>query len=118
MPKFNISNNDRVRLKHMIDAADEALEFIRGRNRDELNNNRMLVHALVRLLEIIGEAATGLSEEFRGEYPSVQWNQITGMRNRLIHGYFDINLDIVWQTLIEDIPVLKDQLLQIMTDQM
>ena len=76
---------DLVRVHHMLDATSE-------------------------VLEIIGEAAVAVSSEFREKYPQIPWSGIVGMRNRLIHGYYDINLDIVWKTVKEDIPPLKVEL--------
>jgi uncharacterized protein with HEPN domain len=66
----------------------------------------MLSLSLVRLLEIIGEAARGISQEFRDAYPDIAWKNMVGMRDRLIHGYFDVDLDVVWETVIEDLPPL------------
>jgi uncharacterized protein with HEPN domain len=102
--------DDQVRLRHMLDAAREAVEFARGRNRTELDTNRMLSLSLVRLLEVIGEAAYGISPSFRESHADIAWKQMSGMRNRLIHGYYDVNLDIVWKTVTEDLPVLIKQL--------
>jgi uncharacterized protein with HEPN domain len=90
----------------MLDAASEAIAFVKGRQRDSLDRDRMLVLALTRLLEVIGEAARGLSTEFRAAHPEVPWPKIAGMRDRLIHGYFDVNLDIVWETVTKDLPPL------------
>jgi uncharacterized protein with HEPN domain len=72
-----------------------------------LDIDRKLKHALVRLLEIIGEAANGMSSDIMKKYPDIPWKEMIGMRNRLVHGYFDVDLDIVWQTVTEDIPPLK-----------
>jgi uncharacterized protein with HEPN domain len=72
----------------------------------------MLVHSLVRYLEIIGEAAARISDEGKATMPQLPWNSIVGMRNRLIHAYFDINLDIVWQTVKEELPELLEILKQ------
>jgi len=94
----------------MLDAAREVLEFSVGKERSNLDVDRMLSLSLVHLLEIIGEAATGISTEFRKRYPDVPWNAIIGMRNRLIHGYYDIDLDIVWETVEKDIPPLVTEL--------
>ncbi len=102
--------DNEVRLRHMLDAVVEALEFIEGKKREELDENRMLSHALVRLLEIVGEAATGVSDEFRRMHSGLPWKQMIGMRNRLIHGYFDMDLDILWQTVVSDLPALRKQL--------
>lgn len=99
--------DDRVRLQHMLDAVLEVIEFTHGKERSDLDDDRKLKHALVRLLEIIGEAANGMSSSIKEEYPDIPWKEMIGMRNRLIHGYFDVDLDIVWQTVSKDIPPLK-----------
>ena len=107
--------NDAVRLRHILDAAREALAFVEGRSRADLEANHMLSLALVRLLEIIGEAARGVSESVRQANPEVDWNKMTGMRDRLIHGYFDINLDIVWETVTQDLPMLISRVKRIVS---
>ena len=98
--------DDAVRLRHMLDAAREAMGFVRGRTRADLDTDRQLVLSLVKEVEIIGEAAYQLSEETRASIPEMPWEDIIGMRHRLVHAYFDINLDILWQTVMEDLPVL------------
>ena len=105
--------NDRIQLQHMLDAVKEVIEFTTGKTRDDLTENRMLMHAIVRLFEIIGEAAKGVSDEIRNEHPKLPWKQMIGMRDRLIHGYFDVDLDIIWTTIIEDLPKLKTQIEEI-----
>lgn len=107
--------NDSVRLKHIRDAADEAVALCQGRTRQELDTDRMLNLSLVRLLEIIGEAANGISDELKEAHPHIPWHQMTSMRNRLIHGYFDVNLDVVWQTVKEDLPSLVQQVKTILS---
>lgn len=84
-----------------------------GRKRQELDTDRMLNLSLVRLLEIVGEAAAGISDTMKESHPYIPWYQMTSMRNRLIHGYFDVNLDVVWQTVKTDLPALIEQLKQI-----
>ena len=91
----------------MLDATEEALEFVRGKRRAHLESNRMLVLSLVKELEIIGEAAGKVSDEIRSQYGAIPWQDISGMRNRLIHAYFDIDLDVVWSTVTKDLPQLK-----------
>lgn len=98
--------NDRVRLQHMLDAAKEAQGFTEGKSRIDLDNDRMLTLSLVKLIEIIGEAASGITVECRDQYPTIPWLDIIGMRHRLIHAYFDVNLDIVWATVTDDLPRL------------
>ena len=96
----------------MLEAAQEALEFAQGATREELESNRMLAHALVACLGIVGEAARQVSQETRQQYPSVPWQDIVGMRNRLVHEYFDINNDVVWQTVKIELPRLIEVLEQ------
>jgi len=101
---------DKIRLRHMLDAAREALLFAQGRTRQDLDHNRMLVLSLVKAIEIIGEAACQISDLARCEIPSIPWADIVGMRHRLVHAYFDINLDVLWETLISDLPPLIETL--------
>lgn len=102
--------DDAVRLLHILEAAKEAVSFTKDKTRESLDSNRQLVLALVKDIEIIGEAAAHVTAERRVELPQIPWNKIIGMRNRLIHAYFEINLDILWKTLIEDIPPLISEL--------
>ena len=99
-------NNHLVRLQHMFDAAQKALSLSRGRSRNDLETDPMLNLALVRLLEIIGEAAKALSPTLCAAHPEIPWKKISGMRDRLIHGYADVNLDVVWETVTQDLPPL------------
>lgn len=77
--------NDMVRLRHILEAANDAVSFTQGKNRSSLDIDKMLTHSLVRCVEIIGEAASKLSSDCRNEYPQFLWSQIINMRNRLIH---------------------------------
>jgi uncharacterized protein with HEPN domain len=101
---------DEIRIRHMIEAAESAAVFIQGKSRADLEHQQMLLFALVRAIEIVGEAAGNLSEEARLEMPEVPWPAIVGMRNRLAHAYFDINHDILWNTVTQALPVLVLQL--------
>lgn len=104
--------DDVIRLRHMLDAAEEALSFARGRSREDLGIDRQLVLALVKEVEIIGEAAYRISQETRACLPEIPWEDIIGMCHRLVHAYFDINLDILWQTVQQDLPPLASTLRQ------
>jgi uncharacterized protein with HEPN domain len=95
-------------MKHIIDAIDAASKFIEGRNRSDLDGDHMLVFALVRAVEIVGEAASKVSSDCRAELPAVPWSKIVGMRNRLIHAYFDIDLEILWNTATYALPLLRE----------
>ena len=92
------------RLQHMLDAAREALSFVADKERRALDENRMLLLSLVKSVEIIGEAAGRVSDECRANCPEIPWLNIVGMRNHLIHAYFNINVDIVWQTVTGELP--------------
>jgi len=105
-----MSPHDRVRVRHMIDALEAAATFVKGRTRDDLDNDQMLLFALVRAIEIVGEAASKVSAEARANAPEVPWISVVGMRNRLVHAYFDINKDILWTTVTEALPPLRASL--------
>lgn len=102
--------DDRVRLLHMIEAAETAIRFASGRSRADLDSDQMLAFALVRAVEILGEAASRVSEPARLEAPDIPWSLIISMRNRLLNAYFDIDLDILWKTVTEDLPGLLPSL--------
>lgn len=108
--------DDMVRIRHILEAAREVIEFAKDRNRADLDIDRKLNLSLVRLLEIIGEAARGISSEFRETHPDLPWKSMVGMRDRLIHAYFDVNLDVVWETVTEDLPPLVAKLEKILPD--
>jgi len=101
---------DTVRLRHMIEAAESAAQFIADRSRSDLDSDRMLLFAVVRAIEVVGEAASKLSEELRAAHPGVPWRAIVGMRNRLIHAYFDIDTETVWETTTQELPPILNQL--------
>ena len=103
-------NEDRVRLEHMIEAAESAIQFVSGRERSDLDTDRMLLFAVVRAIEIVGEAASKLTDETCAAQPAIPWHAIVGMRNRLIHAYFEINSQIVWETVAVEIPALLPML--------
>lgn len=105
--------DDRVRLCHMLESAREAIEFSRERIRADLD--RMLGLSPVKCIEIIGEAAARIGPETRARCPNIPWPDIVGMRNRLIHAYFDIDLDRVWDTITDDLPPLITELEKVVT---
>jgi len=105
-----MNESDVIRLRHMLDAAREALSFIAGRSTEDLSRDRMLLLALVKEIEIIGEAASRISDESRKALPRIPWPKIIAMRNRLIHAYADVDLSIVWDTLTGALPELLREL--------
>src|SRR5262245_43232767 len=106
--------SDAVRLRHMLDAARETIGFMSGRSREDLVTDRLLALALLRSIEIIGEAASRLSRPLCASHPEVPWADIVGMRNRLVHAYFDVDLNLVYDTVAFDLPVLVTQLEQVL----
>jgi uncharacterized protein with HEPN domain len=95
---------DLVRLRHMLDALEMAVGFTRGRSRPDLDKDDMLRMALVQAVAIAGEAAHKVTPGTRAELSDLPWASIVGMRNRLIHAYFDIDRDILWTTVAEAAP--------------
>jgi uncharacterized protein with HEPN domain len=106
---------DRVRLQHLVDALNSAIRFVQGRERGDLDRDEMLLFALVRAVEIAGEAASQITDETRAQLPDLPWNSMVGMRNRLVHAYFDINHDILWTTVTEAAPPLVERLKNILS---
>ena len=102
--------DDAIRVQHMIEAAESALQFVSGHARPDLDTDRMLLFAEVRAVEIIGEAASKVSAETRTAHGGIPWGAIVGMRNRLVHAYFEINMDVLWVAVSEEIPALLSQL--------
>ncbi len=105
-----MSKTDEVRLQHMLDAARKAVAFTQGRTRTDLDNDEILALAVVRLIEILGEAAKNVSQTIKDQFPEIPWRQIAGTRDRLSHAYFEVNLDIIWDIIASDLPPLIERL--------
>lgn len=101
---------DPTRMRHMLEAAQKIRAFTEGKTRAEFEADEVLSLAVVRLIEIIGEAASQVTDTTRARHPQFEWQDIVGMRNRVIHGYFQIARDIIWNTINDDIPTLITQL--------
>jgi uncharacterized protein with HEPN domain len=104
-------------MRHLIDALNSAIRFARGRERKDLDSDEMLLFALVRAVEVAGEAASRVSPETRGELTELPWDSMIGMRNRLVHAYFDINHDILWTTVTEAAPPLVERIRKVLADE-
>ncbi len=104
-----MKETDRDRLIHMLEASREAVSFLNGRIRDGYGKDRMLLLAVVKAIEIVGEAARNVSSEQRAKMPEISWSDVVSMRNQLSHGYFDWDLDIIWDTVHRDLPRLIPQ---------
>lgn len=111
MTKDNI-----VFLKHIIESIGYIESFIRSRIRDEFDKSVELQDALSRRLEIIGEAAKNIDDDFKQKHKEIEWKKIVGMRDVMIHKYFEIDLDLVWNTVKEDLPKLKKEISKILRE--
>ncbi len=109
-----MENKDLVRLNHMLDSTQAILSFTKGKRRTSLDANRLLLSAILRELEIIGEAASRISEATKKKHPNLPWKELVGMRNRLIHAYFDVDHDIIWKTIREYLPSFLQELEEIL----
>jgi uncharacterized protein with HEPN domain len=103
------------RMCHMLEHAREAADLVKGKQREELDSDRLLNLALVRLVEIVGEAAARVPKEDWSAYPQIPWAQIVSLRNRLIHGYDAVDFDILWQIVTRDLPDLISALEKILS---
>lgn len=110
-----MENRDLIRFQHMFDSANAILDFINGKTRKHLSTDRMFSNAIIRELEVLGEAAN-ISKKTQKLFPELPWKQIIGMRNTLIHAYFDVDYDIIWETVNNDLPLFYRQLKKIISD--
>ena len=101
---------DRVRVLHMLEAAEQALGFMSDLMPSQLDQDKKTLFAVIRCIEIIGEAAGRISDATRADTPDIPWAAMTGMRNRLVHAYFDVDIEVVWRTVAEELPVLVQRL--------
>jgi uncharacterized protein with HEPN domain len=99
--------NDTTYLTHIAEAIESIEEYLQGVEYNDFLSNKMMLDAVVRELEIIGEASNNLSNDFRSKHPEILWQRIKNMRNFLIHEYFGVNKKVVWNTCQNDIPELK-----------
>ena len=111
-----MNETDLTRLRDMLDAVNKVLEFASGRSRSDVHQDDLLAFALVHAVQIIGEAARLVSESTQAQLADIPWAEIVGMRHKLVHDYFSIDRDIVWDVVEADLPPLKQQLEAILGD--
>ena len=111
-----MDERDKARLSDMLDEALKVQKFVDNKKREDFDNDDMLSYAVIRAVEVIGEAAAQVTTETRQQYPNVSWKNIIGMRNRLIHAYRDVDLDIVWNVATQNLPHLIAQLSEILSN--
>ena len=109
-----MKRDDTVYLRHILDAIELIDEYAKGMSENEFLSNSMAHDAVVRQIEIIGEAARNISDEFRNKYQKLPWGKMIGIRNKIIHEYFNINYAIVWDTINDDLPLLKESIQKIL----
>ena len=103
-----MSRHDPVASLHdMLDYALKAVRFCENKSQRDLEQDEVLQLAVVRALELVGEAASRVPQDVRNQHPNIPWQDIVGTRNRLIHGYDRVDLRIVWDTIQDDLPLLK-----------
>ncbi|TAK30793.1 MAG: DUF86 domain-containing protein [Chloroflexota bacterium] len=103
-------------VRDMLDAVAKALLFTQGMDYAAFAADEKTVYAVVRALELLGEASKGIPKSVRDRYPGLPWRAMAGMRDRLIHGYFGVDLEVVWKAVQEDLPTLKPKLEQLLTE--
>ena len=103
-------------LEDILEAIERIEEYTEDMDYKDFKNDRKTVDAVLRNLEVIGEAVKNLSEDIKKRYPEIGWRRIAGMRDRLIHGYFGVNLQIIWETIQKRIPELKAQISSILEE--
>lgn len=111
MPRDNL-----VYLRHILDAISKVSTYLEGIDRRAFSEKSLIQDGVIRQLEIIGEAVRRLSRDLRDRYPNIPWQDIAGMRDKLIHDYFGVDLETVWLTVLEDLPALKAQVAQILAE--
>ena len=106
-------DDDPTRLSHISDATQEALGYVKTLDREAFEQNRPMQHAIIRCLTIVGEASARLSLELRNSNAHIPWPRIIATRNRIVHAYFDLDLDLIWHTATHELPILLNQIEQI-----
>ncbi len=107
------NKNDLVFIEHILDSINAIEDFSKNISKEELISNRLRKSAIVREIEIIGEAVKNISDNLKKEYKEIKWKDIAGTRDKMIHHYFGVDLNIVWDIIKKDIPVLKKQIKEI-----
>ncbi|HYL13650.1 MAG TPA: DUF86 domain-containing protein [Terriglobales bacterium] len=107
--------DDRLFLLDIIACAESIQSFVRQKSREDYKNDKLLQSALLHELSVIGEAGTKVSDALQDKYPAVPWREISGFRNQIVHAYFSLDLDIVWETVAKDVPELWVQVKEILS---
>ena len=110
------NKNDLIFIEHMLESIKAIEDFSKGLTKEKLISSRLKQSAIVREIEIIGEAVKNISNSLKEKYKKIAWKEIVGTRDKMIHHYFGVDLDIVFGIIKNDLPVLKKQVLRIKMD--
>ncbi len=108
--------DDLIFIEHILDNINKIKSFSKNMTKDELFKDEERQYAIVRAIEIIGEAAKNISKDLTKKYPNIEWKEIIGTRDKIIHHYFGVDLEIVWNIIEKDIPDLKQKILKVKED--
>jgi len=108
-----MQHDDLVYAGHMLDMTRKALELVRNKNRQNYNSDETLRFALAHLVQVIGEAARHVSKKFCDDHPQIPWKAIVGMRHKVVHDYMNVDEDVVWDTVVKELPPLLAELQKI-----
>ena len=111
-----MKRNINLFINDILENIENIEVFLSNLNKEELSKNKLKRYAIIRALEIIGEANKNIPQSFREKYPKVPWRDISGFRDVVIHGYFQVNIDKVWRVIKEDLPDLKQKILKVKKD--
>jgi len=107
---------DLAFIEHILDSINAIKDFSKNMSKEELSSNRLKQSAIVREIEIIGEAVKNISESLKNKHPEIEWKEIVGTRDKMIHHYFGVDLNIVWDIIKINLPDLKEKILKIKED--
>lgn len=108
-----MKKNPKTFLEHIIESIEDIEKYTKGQTKEKFSKAKMMQDAVIRKIEIIGEAVKNLPLSFRKKHSKIDWGDIAGMRDILIHEYFGVNINVVWKTVREDIPKLKKQITEL-----
>jgi uncharacterized protein with HEPN domain len=111
-----MKRHDSVYLSHILDSISQIEEYTESLSKEEFLAKRLVQDGTIRQIEIIGEAIKNVSEPLKERYSHIPWKEIAGMRDKLIHNYFGVDIDAVWDVVKKDIPILKDEIQKVMED--